>query len=221
MPCVTVMPKRLIVKLPSPRRFHALVVWLYTWCVWEARMKSFRTSAAGFLLSIALIPAIAQTIPSADAKNHIGERATVCGLVANQHVAPQSQGKPTFIDLDRSYPRQSFTVLVWGRDKAAVGALPDNGKLCVAGTITQYRGGAEIVLHNAAGWYVPKGQSAPPQLSNDRHYTNSDGQQIQSPASSSGGVPAGATAVCRDGTYSFSQHRSGTCSHHGGVAKWL
>lgn len=33
--------------------------------------------------------------------------------------------------------------------------------------------------------------------------------------------PPGATALCRDGTYSFSKHRSGTCSHHGGVAKWL
>jgi hypothetical protein len=31
-------------------------------------------------------------------------------------------------------------------------------------------------------------------------------------------APAGATARCRDGTYSFSQHRSGTCSHHGGDA---
>lgn len=27
--------------------------------------------------------------------------------------------------------------------------------------------------------------------------------------------------MCRDGTYSFSQHRAGTCSHHGGVARWL
>jgi hypothetical protein len=33
--------------------------------------------------------------------------------------------------------------------------------------------------------------------------------------------PHGATAVCRDGTYSYSHHRSGTCSHHGGVARWL
>ena len=32
--------------------------------------------------------------------------------------------------------------------------------------------------------------------------------------------PAGATAKCRDGTYSYSLHRSGTCSHHGGVAVW-
>ena len=35
------------------------------------------------------------------------------------------------------------------------------------------------------------------------------------------GVPAGATAICRDGSTSYSAHRQGTCSHHGGVAKWL
>ncbi|WP_431636442.1 DUF3761 domain-containing protein [Dyella sp. KULCS107] len=34
-------------------------------------------------------------------------------------------------------------------------------------------------------------------------------------------VPAGASAQCRDGTYSFSRSRRGTCSHHGGVARWL
>jgi hypothetical protein len=31
---------------------------------------------------------------------------------------------------------------------------------------------------------------------------------------------AGATAVCADGSWSFSQNRSGTCSHHGGVHWW-
>lgn len=33
--------------------------------------------------------------------------------------------------------------------------------------------------------------------------------------------PPGATALCRDGTYSYSQNRRGTCSWHGGVAQWL
>ncbi|HEX8694445.1 MAG TPA: DUF3761 domain-containing protein [Longimicrobium sp.] len=32
--------------------------------------------------------------------------------------------------------------------------------------------------------------------------------------------PSGATARCRDGALSYSAHRSGTCSHHGGVAVW-
>ena len=34
-------------------------------------------------------------------------------------------------------------------------------------------------------------------------------------------APTGASARCRDGTFSFSQSRRGTCSHHGGVAAWL
>ncbi len=60
------------------------------------------------------------------------------------------------------------------------------------------------------------------ELDNNKTYTNVDGNQIQSPASSNdGSVPAGATARCGDGTYSFSKHRKGTCSHHGGVAMWL
>jgi hypothetical protein len=36
-----------------------------------------------------------------------------------------------------------------------------------------------------------------------------------------GGPPAGATAKCRDGDYSYSTHHSGTCSRHGGVSEWL
>jgi FtsZ-binding cell division protein ZapB len=53
-------------------------------------------------------------------------------------------------------------------------------------------------------------------------YTNADGVTVHSPAhTSDGSVPVGATAECGDGSYSFSQHHSGTCSHHGGVAAWL
>jgi hypothetical protein len=51
-------------------------------------------------------------------------------------------------------------------------------------------------------------------------YLNAYGNCVKRPASSSR-VPAGATAQCRDGTYSFSQSRRGTCSYHGGVRRWL
>lgn len=52
------------------------------------------------------------------------------------------------------------------------------------------------------------------------YYLNVDNNCIQSPTAAPS-APAGATAKCADGTYSFSAHRSGTCSHHGGVAEWL
>ena len=55
---------------------------------------------------------------------------------------------------------------------------------------------------------------------NNGMYVNSKGQTVPRPENCSG-PPKGATAQCRDGSYSFSQSRRGTCSHHGGVAKWL
>ncbi|AXF15605.1 DUF3761 domain-containing protein [Paraburkholderia caledonica] len=59
-------------------------------------------------------------------------------------------------------------------------------------------------------------------LSNHNTYTNRDGNTVHAPARSlSGKAPEGATARCRDGSYSFSRHHSGTCSRHGGVASWL
>lgn len=52
------------------------------------------------------------------------------------------------------------------------------------------------------------------------YYTNSSGNKISSPVKALI-TPKGASAKCKDGTYSFSKHRSGTCSGHKGVSKWL
>lgn len=51
-------------------------------------------------------------------------------------------------------------------------------------------------------------------------YINSKGHCVHRPVQADR-APAGATARCRDGSYSFSQSRRGTCSWHGGVAQWL
>ena len=51
-------------------------------------------------------------------------------------------------------------------------------------------------------------------------YVNSDGQCVHDPVTADS-APPGATAKCKDGTYSFSKHHSGTCSGHKGVAEWL
>ena len=60
------------------------------------------------------------------------------------------------------------------------------------------------------------------QLVERGHYVNKDGVEVHSPAhTKTAAPPAGATAKCRDDTYSFSQHHRGTCSHHRGVANWL
>ena len=53
-------------------------------------------------------------------------------------------------------------------------------------------------------------------------YVNKAGHVVHVPAHTVGGsAPDGATALCGDNTWSFSQSRRGTCSHHGGVARWM
>ncbi|MBV8660444.1 MAG: DUF3761 domain-containing protein [Burkholderiales bacterium] len=86
--------------------------------------------------------------------------------------------------------------------------------------------GTATVLGSSA--YADSAQPSQPQSVNEKQlvehgkYINSDGKQVHSPAHSKDGqMPSGATAKCADGSYSFSQHRRGTCSHHGGVAAWL
>lgn len=43
------------------------------------------------------------------------------------------------------------------------------------------------------------------------YYLNSSGHWVHRPVRANH-IPPGATAHCRDGTYSFSEHHQGTCS---------
>jgi len=68
----------------------------------------------------------------------------------------------------------------------------------------------------------PVAQASSAELQSDGHYVNKDGEKVHSPSKTkSDQAPAGASARCADGSYSFSQHHQGTCSHHGGVATWI
>jgi DNA/RNA endonuclease YhcR with UshA esterase domain len=95
----------------------------------------------------------AQTIRASEAKNHIGKTATVCGKVVSTHFAARSRSQPTFLNLDEPYPRQIFTIVVWGSDRPKFGEpeVKYQGKsVCVTGEIKEYRGVPEVVASNPA-----------------------------------------------------------------------
>jgi hypothetical protein len=95
----------------------------------------------------------ANNISPEDAINHIGQQATVCGNVASTHFSPRSKGQPTFINLNRPYPNQIFTILIWGSNRSKFPGSPENyygnKKICVSGKIQQYKGEPEIVVKSA------------------------------------------------------------------------
>jgi DNA/RNA endonuclease YhcR with UshA esterase domain len=90
------------------------------------------------------------SISATEAKNHVGEKGTVCGEVAGTHYATRSRGNPTFINLDRPYPNQVFTVLIWGSDRPKFGDPEEayRGKhICVTGKISDFKGVPEIIAY--------------------------------------------------------------------------
>ena len=94
-----------------------------------------------------------------EAKDHIGEQATVCGKVASARYAATTRGKPTFLNLDKPYPSQVFTILIWGDNRAKFG-IPEeqyrDKQICVTGKITEYRSGPEIVVSDPQNIEVQK-----------------------------------------------------------------
>lgn len=86
-------------------------------------------------------------LTAAQAKGHVGERATVCGAVASTRYAEKTKGQPTFLNLDDPYPNQIFTIVIWGSDRPKFGEPETkyrNKDVCVSGTIASYRGVPEI-----------------------------------------------------------------------------
>ncbi len=51
-------------------------------------------------------------------------------------------------------------------------------------------------------------------------YINANGREVQNPTSYKE-IPPNASAICRNGEYSFSKRRCGTCSGNGGVKEWI
>jgi len=83
-----------------------------------------------------------------EAKDHYGETATVCGEVVSTRYANSTKGQPTFLNLDKAYPNQIFTVVIWGENRGKFGKPEEDYKgkrICVIGKITAYGGKPEIV----------------------------------------------------------------------------
>lgn len=96
----------------------------------------------------------ATRITAAQAKDHVGERATVCGLVAGTRYLDKTKGKPTFLNFDRRYPHHTFTAVIWEAARARFAEAPerafDGRRVCVTGQIKDYKGQPEIIVNDPA-----------------------------------------------------------------------
>jgi hypothetical protein len=97
-------------------------------------------------------PETAPTVPSAEAGQFVGETITVCGPVVSASYFEHIRGEPTFLNFDRPYPDQTFTVVIWGRNRGKFDVSPHrlyaDKQLCVTGTVDTYKGMPQIVVES-------------------------------------------------------------------------
>jgi len=112
-------------------------------------VRKIRWFALPILAGLFALLAVAEKkYSTSEAKEHFGETATLCGEVVSARYADSTKGQPTFLNLDKPYPNQVFTVVIWGNNRSKFGTPEDayKGKrICVSGKITAYGGLPEIV----------------------------------------------------------------------------
>jgi hypothetical protein len=107
--------------------------------------------AAFLLLMAPVVHAQEAYITAGEAKNHVGEKTTVCGKVVGIHFVSSGKGQPTFIHFDEQYPNQIFTVVIWGADRPKFGRPEEtylDKDVCVTGKIAMYLRIPQIVATN-------------------------------------------------------------------------
>ena len=118
-------------------------------------MKRFKLLLIkALLVGLVSIAYAQETIAPENGAKFIGQQKTLCGTVASAHYATRSKGQPTFLNLNKPYPNQVFTVLIWGSDRGKFDKPPESlysGKeICVTGMIQSYQGRPEIVVKEPA-----------------------------------------------------------------------
>ena len=89
-------------------------------------------------------------ITDAEAKDHIGEMAVVCGKVYTTKFLDGKGKKPTFLNLGASYPEQTMTIVIFDKDRPNFDYEPDkfllDKNVCVTGKIKLYNGKVEVIV---------------------------------------------------------------------------
>jgi hypothetical protein len=112
-------------------------------------MNGNRVLAASMMLTLWGFPSRAASLSPDDAVHHIGQNATICGVVASTKFDAHLKSQPTFLDFGEPYPDQVFTAVIFGTDRAKFGT-PETAlqgkRVCVSGSIREEQGKPEIIL---------------------------------------------------------------------------
>ncbi len=91
-------------------------------------------------------------INTSQVKNYIGQNSCVCGKVVSTKFNENGKSNPTYINLDKKYPEQLFTLMIFGQDRKNFTYKPEeflrDKTICIKGKITEYKGEPQIIANS-------------------------------------------------------------------------
>ena len=83
------------------------------------------------------------------AKDFVGKETCVCGQVVSAKLNDNGKSNPTYINLDKKYPDQVFTIVIFGKDRTNFSYKPEEflfkKEICIKGKIDTYKNSPQII----------------------------------------------------------------------------
>jgi endonuclease G, mitochondrial len=88
-------------------------------------------------------------VSTLQARYFFGQQATVCGTVVATRYNQNGKSNPTYINLDKRFPEQVFTVVIFGKERMNFSYEPEvylkDKRICVTGKVGEYNGVPQII----------------------------------------------------------------------------
>lgn len=93
-----------------------------------------------------------QTVSAEDSKNYIGKTITIAGKVVDGRYLLSSGRQPTLLNIDKAFPNQIFSIVIYGEQRKAFGYKPEetllNKNILVTGKVELFKGIPQINVTN-------------------------------------------------------------------------
>lgn len=90
-------------------------------------------------------------IAATRASEFVGKSGQVCGKIESARYAENTSGQPTFLHLGAPFPKHTFQVRIWGKNRERFTTPPESlvgFVICVSGKIVAASGRAEMEIES-------------------------------------------------------------------------
>ena len=129
-------------------------------------VKNVLISSLFIFLPLTVVAQDNDIVMARDAIHHDGEYVQVCGIIAETNYVRGSKGKPTYLNFTNPYPKHTFTVIIWKKDRKNFDYKPESlegYQACAYGLVTVRKSRPEMVIGIQDQISARKIESAPPE----------------------------------------------------------